>query len=112
MTTEYIDMFNFALHLILFITKIYLVYKFTKQIGIITTPKNSKMVVYSPLATSILLFCVIYLYCEAYFLYNFYEGIDLYFYEYVAILDQIIFTSLVLYYFIKGEKNNGSENKD
>lgn len=60
----------------------------------ITKTKNGKklMVVFSNL--SLILFIMVCLFLEIYFIYSFFAPIDLYFYEYINIIQQIIFIYL------------------
>ncbi len=107
MQIETINLINYSLHIILLCFKIVLVYKLIKQIGVHSTAKNRSMIVYSPIILSLSVFTVIYSVCEIMFINVFNDGIDFYYYEFIAILDQIIFTGLAILYFnfIKGESD-------
>jgi len=103
--TVYINLLNYSLHIILLIVKLVLIYGLIKKIGIHTSSKNRTMIVYSPLVLLIALFTIIYTLSEVMFINVFDKGIDFYYYEFIAMIDQIILTSLVIANLTKGESN-------
>lgn len=107
MQNIYIDLINGAFHILLLLVKIFMIYIFIKNLKSIDTPNDKKMLIYSPIIIFLSFFCIIYIYAEIYFLYNFYNNIDFYIYEFLSIFDQILLTIITVFNFMKGDKKNG-----
>lgn len=103
MDSEHIDLINAIIHGVLFLVKFAMMVVIIKMIKSEATPNKKRILIYSPNVFILALFTGLYIYCEAYFLYNFYKGIDLYIYEFIAMIDQIYLTVLVLLNLNKGD---------
>jgi len=110
MEIEYINLTNYSLHIALLFVKIILIYKLIKHIGISSTPKNKTIIIISPLVILIALFTIVFIISELMFLKVFDDGINFYYYEFIAILDEIVFTVLFLINFMKGESDGKNTN--
>lgn len=106
MEAEYINSSLFTLHVILLGVKVFAVYiiynwfKVSKSLN-----KDKYLFVYIPMQIFLFLFGCLFIVSEIYFILNFYKDIDLYYYEYLAILDEIIFTLIGITYFSKRKEN-------
>ena len=96
--------FLFAFHFLLFIVKIWAV-SFLVSLFVFTQSQSHRLMIVFRYSTALLLiFSLLVTGLEAWYLYSFFVPEDLYFYEYVAILDQVIFTYIAISYLIKEGK--------
>jgi len=93
----------YVMHILLFGVKLGLVV----NMGIILYNADHKFKWCMPL----FIFSVISVVVEVWFIYNFFNDIVLYYYEYLAIFDEILFTILVTYYIMK-EVNHGKNQNE
>lgn len=91
--------FLFAFHLFLLSVKVWAFYIFAKLLIIEEAP-NAKtfMVIFKAFDMVIVLSTLFVIMMEFYFVINFFSDVQLFFYEYIAIADQILFTCLVVIY--------------
>jgi len=107
MEIEHITSFLFAVHLALLCVKIWSTFIIFGWFTAVKSPNGAKyMLVYKASYFILFLFSALMLAMEIYFLYSFFIELDLYFYEYTAVLDEIIFTIIAISY-LKKEENNG-----
>ncbi len=95
-----IDSFNFAIHIILLSVKIWLCYVVYSLIKIEKANKNT-LLVYKLWQVLLLSFTIIYTAYEIYFIYTFFIPTPIWQYEYMAMMDQIIFSIIAVKYFTK-----------
>lgn len=96
-------------HIILFIVKLYFIYFIIGNMIIIKSPNKSNMMfVFKPLEFMLLLFSLLTMGSEAYYLSYFFVDVKLYLYEYIAVFDEIFFTAIAIYYIKKGVSNGKS----
>jgi len=103
MNSLQIDSLNFSIHIILLGVKIWSCYY------ILGSMKNIKsntgyMFTYKIIHVLLFLFTVVYTVYEIYFIYTFFIPTPIYQYEYIAMIDQIIFTLISIKYLIKEKK--------
>lgn len=98
----------FSVHLMLFIVKVWAFIFLFKNIIITETPKTDRyMIIFKPIEILIILMTFFTVIFEIYFFINFFVDVKLYFYEYLAILDQVFLTILVIAYLKKEVNSNG-----
>jgi len=103
LSIEYINTINLTLHYAIMTSKLYLMYIVIMNISTIKTPNSDKLMsIYSPLSVFIILFTIVYIIAELNFIILFDKDLFLYYYEFMAMLDQIIFTILIAKNFKKG----------
>ena len=99
METEAIVSFLFTLHIALLGVKLIAV----GAMFYLVNKHDATMKYLMPL----LVFSFILLLSQAWFIYCFFTDIDLYYYEYLAVLDEIVFTLIGVHYIIKEAKRHG-----
>lgn len=108
MSPDFINAYAFALHLILLCIKLWALYTISTLFVFNIAPRaNSYMVVVKRFEGVIFLFTLIITISELYFLYCFFLDIDVYFYEYLSVLDQAALTLLITHIIIKGGHTDG-----
>ena len=108
MNIEHIISFLFAVHIGLLFVKIWSTFIIFGWFTSVKGLNDGKyMLVYKISYAALLLFSALMLGLEIYFLYAFFLQIDLYFYEYIAVLDEIIFTIIAIKYLKREENQNG-----
>lgn len=105
LNTLYIDLINGTYHVLMIIAHFLVALKLFSMIKSVQAPSKKRMIILSTPLFSLMIFCIVYIYGELYFLRYFYEDIDFYLYEFLAMTDQIIFLLLYLFYLMKGEKD-------
>lgn len=100
MELEQITSFLFTVHMILLCIKIWSTFII---FGWLTAKNKKRKRIYLSI---LFLFSSLMLSMELYFMYAFFIDLDLYFYEYVAVLDEVIFTIIAITY-LKKEETNG-----
>lgn len=109
MSLEYINAFAFAFHLSLLFVKLWALYAVSTLFVFNKAPRaNSYMVVVKRFEVAIFFFTLIITLSEMYFLYCFFLDLDVYFYEYLAVTDQIALTLLITHFIIKGGYTDGT----
>jgi hypothetical protein len=107
MEFELINSFLLVFHFLLFIGKAWAI-SFLLPIYIYSSARSTRrMIVFRYAVCALLIFSVMMVFLELWYLYNFFLDIDLYYYEYFSVLDQIIFTGIGVLYFAKEGLNNG-----
>lgn len=108
MDLDFIISYLFAFHLALLLVKIWALYYITKLIILIESPNTEKyMLVFKPFEITLFTVSIITVISELSFLFYFFVDLDLYPYEYLAIIDQIFFTFLTVTYIKREVQNNG-----
>lgn len=105
MTSSFILSLLLLMHILLLLVKSYSVYFFISSMVITKAPNSSNIFVFKYIEFFMMIFSLILMFSEIYFIYNFYINITLYLYEFLAILDEILFTILAVYYIKKGVHN-------
>lgn len=104
MGIDQINSLLFAVHLLLLIVKLYVTGLFFSKFLLSKSTNGSKyMFVYSSFNATMFIFSFVVVLSELYFLANFYNDIDLYYYEYLAIFDQLLFTIICIKLIQRGE---------
>jgi len=102
MNVEQIDSLNFAIHIILLGSKLWLCYFLWNWFTVLQTPKKENyMIIYNTPITLLLIFSIGYVGYEVYFIGSFFLRVDLYLYEYYAMSDQIVMTLVSVKLMIK-----------
>lgn len=101
MSDQEIHVSLFTLHTLLFGVKLWAVWFAFSKLAFAQSNNKSFMVVFKAVNLALLLFCVAIATAEAWYLYSFFATIDLYYYEYISIVDQIVFTLIAVNYLIK-----------
>ena len=83
----------YIMHILLFGTKAWLI--------LMLIPIAQKYYKYIP----ILIFSIIFVVFETWFSYNYFNNVVLYYYETIAIMDEILFTTWFIFYIIKEVQN-------
>lgn len=97
MQVDFINPLLFAFHSILLLVKLYLVYFLFNQFTVVkSTVKESYLITYAPMQVIIFIFSLLIVLSEINFIFSFYEVKDLYWYECLAITDQVIFSTIVI----------------
>lgn len=100
--------FLFTFHIILLVVKLWALYAFTRFLILVETPTTKKyMLVFKPFEVPLVLLGILMVIVESYFVFNFFEDVELYFYEYVSIFDQMFFTALVVIYLKREGRTDG-----
>ena len=108
MDLEFIVSYLFAFHLALLFVKVWALYHITKLIILIESPNTEKyMLIFKPFEIALFTVSIIMVVSELSFLFYFFVDLDLYPYEYLAIVDQIFFTFLTITYIKREVKGNG-----
>ena len=85
--------FLFTFHIVLLTVKLWALYSFTRLLIFVEAPTTKKyMIVFKPFEITIVLLSLLMV------IFSFFEDVELYFYEYISIFDQIIFTVLAVLY--------------
>lgn len=96
----------FALHICLFAVKIWATYHIAKKFVFAKAPRgNTYMLIFDYRKLLFLLFCLLFVGSEAYFLVVFFLDVDLWAYEILLAADNIVVTLIATAYLIKEEKN-------
>jgi len=105
MNIEHIISFLFAVHIALLIVKIWSTFVIFGWFNTAKSLDHKRYLLdYELSYLALFIFSASILAYEIYFLYCFFMGLDLYFYEYMSVLDQIIFTIIAISYLKKEEK--------
>lgn len=91
----------FAIHFVLLIVKIWAIWISFSLIMFIKSNSQSFMLVFKFFNMLIFIFSILMAIAEFWFLYSFFVNVDLYYYEYMGILDEIIFTIAGINYLVK-----------
>ena len=107
MEIDHITSFLFAIHIALLFIKIWSTFVIFGWFNTAKSLNNKRYLLdYKLLYLALFIFSCLMMGMEIYFLYAFFIDIDLYFYEYVAVMDEIIFTIIAITY-LKKEETNG-----
>lgn len=108
MGLDYIDAFLFTFHLVLLFVNIWALYIVLKLIILTESPNTEKyMLVFKPVEMTIFFVSLIMVIAELYFMINIFIDIKLYYYEYLAIFDEIFFKILAVSYIAREVSNYG-----
>ena len=106
MQVDYINSLLFAFHVLLFMVKLYMTYKLWSLFKITGSDNRaSYLMVYTPLLVFVFIFNFIILLSELNYIFTFYIVVDVYYYEYLAITDEIVFTLIALKLLLKREED-------
>ena len=108
MPLEYVNSFAFTFHILLLVVKLWALNALINRFVFNKSPSTeSYMVVFERFEISIFFFTLIIVLSECYFLFCFFLDLDVYFYEYISVIDQITLTLLITHFIIKGGYTNG-----
>ena len=98
---ETINSWLFTFHTVLLGVKIWALFYITSLFILVRSQNQSYMIVFTTYTFFLFILSILMVGLEAWFMYSFFDAIDLYYYEYASILDQIIFTIVAVNYLIK-----------
>lgn len=105
---DYSIFFLFGFHIALLYIKIWALYKVFSMLIFIESPDTENYLLkFKKYELSITLFSILIVIMQAHFVLNFFNETDLFYYEYMAITDEIFFTFLTITYIKKEIKKNG-----
>lgn len=109
MNLEQIDALSFTIHIILLGVKMWATWVILGWFMFTRSTITSKiMIQYTPLHVALLTFSVAMVVYEIYFIYSFFEDLILPYYEYLAMMDEIVFTLIAINYLMKEGHKNGN----
>jgi len=102
MDIDYSVFFLFCFHFIIFLIDIWALYKIFKVLIFIEAPTTEKyMLVFKPFEIALILLISIVVISETHYMINFFNEIDLYYYELVSLTAQGFFIFLTIRYITK-----------
>lgn len=107
MNLDFTIVYIFSLNLALLSAKLYLLNILSRILIITDTPNTEKyLLVFKPIELSLFIFTSILTASQLFYIYSYFDDLSLYYFEYLAIIDEVFLTILTTYY-IKTEVKNG-----
>ena len=108
METKAIESFLFSVHIILLCVKIWAVWIIAGSLKLSKSVDAKKyLMVLNPSTVFFVIVTFAFVLLQIWFIYCFFVPLDLYYYEYAAVLDQIILTILIVNHLTKEDKKHG-----
>ncbi len=100
--------FLFTLHVAYWVVNVWAFYSFSKLLVLNEAPSTKKyMLVFKAYEMTIVILSFLMVIFESYFIFNFFVDVELYYYEYMLLVDVIVFKALVVKYVKKEGHSDG-----